>query len=98
MPQAGRRSHLRHAAGLPLGPLHLCDREGPERLHGKAGTTDAARWYFSSPVFAFSFWPLPLVRLFYGYGGDFQVAQTPVTFQEDYGKSVTKGTDLLIFH
>ncbi len=63
-----------------------------------AGTTDAARWYFSSPVFAFSFWPLPLVRLFYGYGGEFSVAQTPVTFQEDYGKSVTKGTDLLIYH
>ena len=63
-----------------------------------AGTTDAARWYFSTPVFAFSFWPLPLVRLFYGYGGEFSVAQTPVTFQEDYGKSATKGTDLLIFH
>ena len=24
-------------AGLPLGPLHLRDREGPERLHGEAG-------------------------------------------------------------
>ncbi len=63
-----------------------------------AGTTDAARWYFSSPVFAFSFWPLPLVRLFYGYGSEFEVAQTPVTFQEDYGGHVTKGTDKLIFH
>jgi len=63
-----------------------------------AGTTDAARWYFSSPVFAFSFWPLPLVRLFYGYGGEFEVAQTPVTFQEEYGGHVVKGTDMLIFH
>ena len=63
-----------------------------------AGTTDAARWYVSTPVFAFSFWPLPLVRLFYGYGGEFEVAQTPVTFQEEYGGHVTKGSDLLIFH
>ena len=63
-----------------------------------AGTTDAARWYFSSPVFAFSFWPLPLVRLFYGYGSEFEVAQTPVTFQDGYGKAVTKGIDKLIFH
>ena len=37
LPEAGRRGDLRHAAGLPLGPLHLRDREGPERLHGKAG-------------------------------------------------------------
>lgn len=63
-----------------------------------AGTTDAARWYFSTPVFAFSFWPLPLVRLFYGYGGDFQMEQTPVTFLSDYGKTAVKGTDKLIFH
>lgn len=63
-----------------------------------AGTTDAARWYVSTPVFAFSFWPLPLVRLFYGYGGEFEVAQTPVTFQEEYGGHVTKGSDMLIFH
>ena len=63
-----------------------------------AGTTDAARWYFSTPVFAFSFWPLPLVRLFYGYGGDFQMEQTPVTFLSDYGKTPVKGTDKLIFH
>ena len=63
-----------------------------------AGTTDAARWYFSTPVFAFSFWPLPLVRLFYGYGGDFQMEQTPVTFLSDYGKTKVLGTDKLIFH
>ena len=37
LPQAGRRGHPRHAAGLPLGALHLRDREGPERLHGEAG-------------------------------------------------------------
>ena len=42
--------------------------------------------------------PLPLVRLFYVYGGEFEVAQTPVTFQEEYGGHVTKGSDLLIFH
>ena len=63
-----------------------------------AGTTDAARWYLSSPIFAFSFWPLPLVRLFFGYGSEFEVAQAPVTFQNGYGKTVTKGTDKLIFH
>ena len=63
-----------------------------------AGTTDAARWYVSTPIFAFSFWPLPLVRLFFGYGSDFSVAQSPVSFQNGYGKTVTKGTDLLIFH
>lgn len=63
-----------------------------------AGTTDKARWYFSTPVFAFSFWPLPLVRLFYGYGGEFEVSQTPVTFQDGYGEHVTLGTDKLIFH
>ena len=37
LPEAGRRRHLHHAAGLPLGPLHLRDREGPECLHGEAG-------------------------------------------------------------
>ena len=63
-----------------------------------AGTTDAARWYVSTPIFAFSFWPLPLVRLFFGYGSDFEMAQTPVTFQEEYGGHVEKGTDKLIFH
>lgn len=63
-----------------------------------AGTTDAARWYVSTPVFAFSFWPLPLVRLFFGYGSEFEVAQSPVSFQNGYGKTVTKGTDKLIFH
>jgi hypothetical protein len=63
-----------------------------------AGTTDAARWYFSTPVFAFSFWPLPFVRLFYNYGSDFEVAQVPVVFQDGYGKPSTKGTDKLIFH
>lgn len=63
-----------------------------------AGTTDKARWYVSTPVFAFSFWPLPLVRLFFGYGSEFEVAQTPVTFQNGYGKPVTQGTDQLIFH
>ena len=34
--QAGRRRHPHHAAGVPLGPLHLRHREGPERLHGEA--------------------------------------------------------------
>ena len=34
--QAGRRGDPRHAAGLPLGPLHLRHREGPQRLHGEA--------------------------------------------------------------
>ena len=63
-----------------------------------AGTTDAARWYFSTPVFAFSFWPLPLVRLFYGYGGNFEMEQVPVAFQDGYGKTVHKGADMLIFH
>ena len=37
LPQARRRRHPRHAAGLPLGPLHLRHREGPQRLHGEAG-------------------------------------------------------------
>lgn len=63
-----------------------------------AGCKDAARWYVSIPIFAFPIWPLPLVRMFYGYGGDFKVAQTPVSFQNGYGKTVTKGTDLLIYH
>ena len=63
-----------------------------------AGTTDAARWYFSTPVFAFSFWPLPFVRLFYGYGGDFQMEQTPVAFQSEYGEALEYGTEKLIFH
>ncbi len=34
--QPGRRGDLGHAARLPLGPFHLCDRQGPERLHGEA--------------------------------------------------------------
>ena len=34
--QAGRRRHPRHAAGVPLGPLRLRHREGPQRLHGEA--------------------------------------------------------------
>ena len=63
-----------------------------------AGTTDAARWYFSTPVFAFSFWPLPFVRLFYGYGGNFEMEQTPVTFQSEYGEKAEAGTEKLIFH
>lgn len=63
-----------------------------------SGTTDDARWYFSTPVFAFSFWPLPLVRLFFGYGGDFEMAQVPVTFQNGYGKTTVQGTSKLIFH
>ena len=37
LPQAGRRRHPRHAAGLPLGALQLRHREGPQRLHGEAG-------------------------------------------------------------
>ncbi len=37
LPQARRRRHPDHPAGLPLGPLHLRDREGPEHLHGEAG-------------------------------------------------------------
>ena len=36
LPEAGRRGHLRHAAGLPLGAFHLRHREGPQRLHGEA--------------------------------------------------------------
>ena len=51
LPEAGRRGDLRHAAGLPLGPLRLRHREGPERLHGEAGhgrrpdhAQDARRW------------------------------------------------------
>lgn len=63
-----------------------------------AGCKSAARWFVSTPIFAFPIWPLPLVRLFYGYGGDFKVEQTPVAFQKDYGKTATKGTDLLIYH
>ena len=39
----GDIAHLRHAAGLPLGALHLRDREGAERLHGKAGHGRRAR-------------------------------------------------------
>ena len=34
--EAGRYRHLRHAAGVSLGALHLRDPEGPERLYGKA--------------------------------------------------------------
>lgn len=63
-----------------------------------AGCKSAARWYVSTPIFAFPIWPLPLVRLFYGYGGDFKVEQTPVAFQNGYGEKATKGTDLLIYH
>ena len=36
LPQARRRRDLRHAAGVPLGPLRVRDREGAQRLHGKA--------------------------------------------------------------
>ena len=34
---------LDHAAGLPLGPLRLRHREGPQRLHGEAGRRRTAR-------------------------------------------------------
>ena len=37
LPEAGRHRDLRHAAGLPLGAFHLRDRQGAERVHGKAG-------------------------------------------------------------
>ena len=40
LPQAGRRGDPDHAAGLPLGALHLRDREGPQRLHGEADHVD----------------------------------------------------------
>jgi hypothetical protein len=63
-----------------------------------AGCKDSARWFVSTPIFALPIWPLPLVRMFYGYGGDFKVEQTPVAFQNGYGAAVTKGTDLLIYH
>ena len=37
LPAARRRGHPGDAAGLPLGPFHLRDRQGRERLHGEAG-------------------------------------------------------------
>lgn len=63
-----------------------------------AGCKSSARWYVSTPLFAIPIWPLPLVRLFYGYGGDFKVEQTPVAFRENYKANETKGRDLLIYH
>ena len=36
LPEAGRRGDLCNAAGVSLGTLRLRDREGAERLHGKA--------------------------------------------------------------
>ena len=41
--QAGRRGDPDHAAGLPLGALHLRDPEGPQRLHGEAGHASTGR-------------------------------------------------------
>ena len=56
------------------------------------------RTYWSIPIFAFPWKPLPLVRMFSGYGGDFKVERAPVAFQNGYGMPVTQGTDMLIYH